>query len=52
MFKLTSHDTFNIGILPSASKVVSINSAEQFLKIITNNDQFSGLKVSTKITKI
>ena len=47
--KLAIKNTSKIGILPSASKYVSVKFEEQFLHILNNNDQFNGLKVITKM---
>ena len=44
MVKLASNDTTNIGMLPSASKYVSINFADQCLHILNNKEIFNGLK--------
>ena len=51
MGKLASKDTTNIGILPSASKYVSINFADKCLHTITNKKRLNGLKGITKIQK-
>ena len=50
--KLASNDTPEIGIIPSASKYVSIKFSEQCLHILNNNDQLNGLKGSTKMKNI
>ena len=47
--KLTSNNTWNIGILTCASKDIFTNVLEQFLQILTNNDRLKGLKGSTKL---
>ena len=52
MVKLASKDTKNIGMLPSASKDVSIKFSYQCLHILNNKEIFNGLKGSTKIQKI
>ena len=52
MGKLASNDTTNIGMLPSASKYVSIKFANQCLHILNNKEVLNGLKGSTKIQKI
>ena len=52
MGKLASSDTTNIGMLPSASKDVSIKFADQFLHILNNKEILNGLKGSTKMQKI
>ena len=51
MGKLASNDTTNIGMLPSASKYVSINFAAQCLHMINNEEILNGLKGSTKMKK-
>ena len=48
---LTSNDTSNIGMLPSASKDVSIKFSEQCFNILTNDDRLNGLKGITEIQK-
>ena len=50
--KLASDDTSKIGMLSSASTDVSINFAEQYLQIVTNNYLLNKLKSGTKIQKI
>ena len=50
--KLVSNYTSKIGMLPSASKYVSIKSAGQCIKIINNKEILNGLKGSTKTKKI
>ena len=50
--KLRSNDTSNIGMIPSASKYVSVNFSEQCLHIISKNDTFNGLKGITKMINI
>ena len=50
--KLTSNNTSNIGIIPSASRYVSINFSEQDLHITTNKYCLKGLKGSTKMINI
>ena len=52
MGKLASNDTKNIGMIPSASKDVSINFVDQCLHILKNKEILNGLKSSTKIQKI
>ena len=52
MGKLSSNDTTNIGMLPSASKDLSIKFPDQCLHIINNKEIFNGLKGSTKMQKI
>ena len=52
MGKLAGKDTKNIGMLPSASKYVSIKFAYQCLHIINNKEILNGLKGSTKMQKI
>ena len=51
MGKLASNDTTNIGMLPSASKYVSVKFADQCLHILNNKEILNGLKDSTKIQK-
>ena len=51
MGKLASNDTKNIGMLPSASKYVSINFADQCLHILNNNEILNWLKGSSKCKK-
>ena len=51
MSKLASNDTTHIGMLPSASKYVSINFADQYLHILNNNKRFNGLKGSIDTQK-
>ena len=48
MGKLASNDTTNIGILPSASRYVSIKFANQCLHILNNKEVLNGLKGSSK----
>ena len=52
MSKLASNDTLKIGMLPSASKAVSVKFADQYIHIINNIDRLNRLKVSTKIKKM
>ena len=49
--KLESNYTSNIGIIPSASKDISIKFADQCLHIINNKERLNGLKVITKMQK-
>ena len=51
MGKLASKDTTNVGMLPSASKYVSINFANQCLHILNNKERLNRLKDNTKIQK-
>ena len=51
MGKLASNNTTNIGMLPSASKYVSINFSDKCLHIINNKEILNGLKGSTKMQK-
>ena len=51
MGKLESNDTANIGMLPSASKYVSIKFADQCLHILNNKDRLNGIKGSKKMQK-
>ena len=52
MGKLSSNNTTDIGMLPSASKYVSINFADQCLHILNNKEILNRLKGSTKMQKI
>ena len=52
MGKLGSNNTKNIGMLPSASKYVSIKFEDQCLHILNNKERFNGLKDSIKMQKI
>ena len=47
--KLGIKDTTKIGILPSASKYVSIKFVDQCLHIINNKEILNGLKGSKRI---
>ena len=47
--KLTSNDTKNIGMLPSASKGVYVKFSDQCIHIFNNKDRLNGLKGSTKM---
>ena len=47
--KLRINHTTKIGILPSASKYVSIKFADECLHIINNKEILNGLKGSTKM---
>ena len=49
--KLASNNTTFIGILPSASKDVSIKFSDQCLHIINNKEILNGIKVSKKMQK-
>ena len=49
--KLSSNDTTNIRILPSASKEVSVKFADQCLHILNNKERLNRLKCSTKMQK-
>ena len=51
MVKLASNYTTNIGMLPSASKYVSIKFSDQCLHILNNKERLNGLKGSIKIKK-
>ena len=44
--KLLSNNTTNIGMIPSASKAVSIKFADQCLHILNNKEILNGLKDS------
>ena len=50
--KLASNDTSNIGIIPSASKYISIQFSDQYIKNLSNKEIWNGYKGSTKIQKI
>ena len=50
--KLESKDTTDIGILPSASKDVSIKFVYQCLHILNNKDILNGLNGITKMKNI
>ena len=50
--KLGSNGTTNIGIIPSASKDVSVKFVYQCLHILNNKEIFNGLKGSTKLQNI
>ena len=50
--KLGSNNTTNIGILPSASKYVSIKFSDQCLHILNNKEILNGIKGIKKIQKI
>ena len=47
--KLTSNDTKNIGMLPSASKGVYVKISDQHIHIFNNKDRLNGLKGSIKM---
>ena len=47
--KLASNETSNIGMLPIASKDVSIQFADQCIHILKNKYRLDRLKGSTKI---
>ena len=49
--KLESNDTSIIGKIPSASRYVYIKIPEQFLHMITYNEQLNVLKGITKMQK-
>ena len=48
---LLSNNTSNIGMLPSASKDVSIKFSCQCINIINNKDSLNGIKSSKKMQK-
>ena len=50
--KLAINDTSNIGMIPSASKCVSIKCSDQSIKIINDKDRLNVLKVSQKVKNI
>ena len=52
MGELAINDTTNIGMLPSASKYVSINFTYQCLHGINDKEILNGLKASTKMQKM
>ena len=47
--KLSSNDTSTIGMLPSASKYVSIKISDKCIHILNNEDRLNEIKGSTKI---
>ena len=47
--KLASNDISKIAILPSASKDVSVESADQYIRILNNNKRLNGVKGITKM---
>ena len=49
--KLASKDTSKTGMIPSASKDVSVKFVDQCLHMINKKERFNGLKDSTKIQK-
>ena len=49
---LSGNDTTKIGMLPSASKDVSIKFAYQCINILNTKEILNGIKGSTKIQKI
>ena len=49
--KLASNDTTKNGMLPSASKDISIKFAYQCLHILNKKEILNGIKVSKKIQK-
>ena len=49
--KLESDNTSKIGMLPSASKYVSIKFADQCKHILNNRYRLNGIKCSTQIQK-
>ena len=49
--KLGSNDTTNIGMLPSASKDVSIKFLDPCLHFLKNKEILNGLKGNTKMQK-
>ena len=51
MGKLAINGTTNIWMLPSASKYVSVNFADQCLHTFNNKEILNGLKGSTKMQK-
>ena len=50
--KLASNYNTNIGMIPSASKYVSINFVYQGLHILNNKEILNGIKGSTKMQKM
>ena len=51
MGELAINNTTNIGMLPSASRYVSIKFSDKCLHILNNKEIFNGLKGSTKMKK-
>ena len=49
--KWENNSTSNIGMLPSASKYVSIKISDKFINIINNKGRLNGLKCGTKMQK-
>ena len=49
--KLTSNDTPNIGILPSASKEASIKISDKCIRIINERNRSNGLKFRKKFKR-
>ena len=47
--KLASNERSNIGILPGASKDVSVKFVDQCINILNNNKRLNALKGSTKM---
>ena len=47
--KLGSNDTKKIGMIPSASKYVSIKFSHQCLHILNDKEMLNGIKGSSKI---
>ena len=47
--KLASNNTSKIGMLPSASKYVSIKLSDQCIQNINNKDKLNGLKGNPKM---
>ena len=49
--KLASNDISKIGILPIASKYVSVKLSDQCIHIINNKERLNGLKGSKKLKR-
>ena len=49
--KLASNNTSQIGMLPSASKDVSVNFADKYIHILNNKERLNEPKGGTKIQK-
>ena len=49
--KLSSNNTSNIGMIPSASKDICIKISEKCLIFFNNKDRLNGLKGGTKLKK-
>ena len=49
--KLASNHTSKIGMLPSASKYISIKFSDQWINILNDKEWLNGLKCRTKMQK-